>query len=80
MANLTLKNIPDDLYQRLKHSATQHRRSINSEVLACLELALLTPRRDVAATLSRIRELRAQSTTHWLTDADLLAMKDQGRS
>lgn len=32
---LTLKNIPDDVYQRLKRSASEHRRSLNSEAIVC---------------------------------------------
>ncbi|MDP6227489.1 MAG: Arc family DNA-binding protein, partial [Dehalococcoidia bacterium] len=37
MATLTIKNIPDGLCHRLRESAKQHRRSINSEVIVCLE-------------------------------------------
>lgn len=36
-ATLTLKNIPDAVYERLKRSAEAHRRSVNSEAIACLE-------------------------------------------
>ncbi len=38
---LTLKNIPDLVYQRLKASAEENRRSLNSEAIVCLEMALL---------------------------------------
>lgn len=38
---LTLKNIPDEVYARLKLSAETHRRSMNSEAIFCLEAALL---------------------------------------
>jgi antitoxin FitA len=38
---LTLKNIPDDVYERLKLSAQTHRRSMNSEAIVCLEAVLL---------------------------------------
>ena len=34
---LTLKNIPDEVYQRLRASAEAHRRSLNSEAIVCLE-------------------------------------------
>ena len=37
MATLTLKNVPEKLHKRLKESAAQHRRSINSEAICCLE-------------------------------------------
>jgi len=41
---LTLKNIPDEVYDRLKHSAEMNRRSMNSEAIVCLEAALLPNR------------------------------------
>ncbi|HNS57464.1 MAG TPA: Arc family DNA-binding protein, partial [Nitrosomonas europaea] len=37
---LTLKNIPDDVYERLKVAAEVHRRSLNSEIIVCLETVL----------------------------------------
>jgi antitoxin FitA len=41
---VTLKNIPDPVYLRLKESAAAHHRSLNSEVIACLERVLLPAR------------------------------------
>jgi plasmid stability protein len=35
--NLTLKGVPDEVYKRLKTSATVNHRSLNSEIIACLE-------------------------------------------
>lgn len=34
---LTLKNIPDAMYDRLKLAAELHRRSLNSKAIVCLE-------------------------------------------
>ncbi len=48
MTNLTLKNIPDDLHQRLKARAATHRRSLNREILALLEAQLDAPVVNVA--------------------------------
>ena len=42
--SLTLKNIPDALYERLKAAAELHRRSLNSEAIVCLESVLLPNR------------------------------------
>ena len=56
---LTLKNIPDEVYQRLRASAEAHRRSLNSEALVCLETVLLPGRMDPAERLARARALRA---------------------
>ncbi len=40
MASLTIKNIPDELYEMLKRSASAHHRSVNSELIYCLEKTL----------------------------------------
>ncbi|MGH8646351.1 MAG: FitA-like ribbon-helix-helix domain-containing protein, partial [Gammaproteobacteria bacterium] len=37
MKSLTLKNIPDLLYVRIKKQAAEHHRSLNQEVITCLE-------------------------------------------
>jgi len=56
---LTLKNIPDVVYDRLKLSAAAHRRSMNSEAIVCLEAVLLPTKVTPAERLARARELRA---------------------
>ena len=79
MATLTIKNLPDDLYERLKQTASQHRRSINGEVIVCLERSLLAPRVHVAKTLSRIRKLRKKTSARPLTDREIAKAKTEGR-
>ena len=37
MATMTVKDVPEKLHRRLKARAAAHRRSLNSEVIACLE-------------------------------------------
>ena len=39
--NLTLKGVPDEVYERLKQSATVNHRSLNSEIIARLEVKFL---------------------------------------
>lgn len=80
MANLIIKNIPDDLYQRLKQRTELNRRSMNSEVLICLEETLTISQTDAKAILPRIRKLRAKSARHLLTDKEILRIKNEGRS
>ena len=55
---ITLKNIPDDIYAQLRQSADQHHRSLNSEVIACLERVLLPVAIDPGERLARIQRLR----------------------
>ena len=60
MPALTIKNIPDDLYQELKLAAERHHRSINSEVLVCLKRSLQPVRINPEDRLRDIRMLRSQ--------------------
>jgi antitoxin FitA len=56
---LTLKNIPDEVYERLKTSAELHRRSLNSEAIVCLESVLMPGRTSPAERIARARAIRA---------------------
>jgi plasmid stability protein len=40
MPTLVLRNVPDDLYQRLKETADDHRRSMTQEAIVSLRAAL----------------------------------------
>lgn len=59
-ATLTLKNIPDEIYERLKSSAAENRRSMNSEAIVRLESALMPRRESAEDRLARIRALRGR--------------------
>lgn len=76
---MTLENVPDALYERLKEAAARHRRSINSEAIVCLEEALDRGREDPRRALERIREARLRASTVFVTEADLRAARDDGR-
>ncbi len=43
MATLTIKDLDDWIYARLRHRARQHRRSIVAEATVILEQALTAP-------------------------------------
>jgi plasmid stability protein len=76
---LTLKNIPDDVYQRLKASAQTHRRSLNSEAIVCLESVLLPGRITLGERLARARELRSILPQGKFRARDIDSFKRQGR-
>lgn len=44
MSTLVVKNLPDQLHERLKAQAQQHHRSITKEAIALIEQGLLAPR------------------------------------
>ncbi len=71
MPALTIKNIPELLYQQLKNAAELHRRSINSEVIVCLEKTLAVSPITPAERLSRIEQLRASIKTNNITAEDI---------
>ena len=60
MANITIKGIPEELYRLLKRRAGEHRRSINREVLVCLEQALGSRRLEPAELLAQVDAVRAR--------------------
>jgi plasmid stability protein len=78
-ATLTIKKVPDKLYKRLKQSAAEHRRSINGEVIACLERVLTRTRLDPQEFLERARALRERTPQLYVTEEDLRKAKDEGR-
>ncbi len=76
---LTLKNIPDDVYERLKVAAEVHRRSLNSEIIVCLETVLMPTRISSGERLERARQLRAGLNPEKFQACDIDIMKRQGR-
>lgn len=56
--NVTIKNMPPKLYEKLKVRAAAHRRSMNSEVIGCLEEFLIRQRESTEELLKKLEELR----------------------
>jgi plasmid stability protein len=76
---LTLKNIPDQVYERLQMSAAKNRRSLNSEAIVCLEEALLPGTLGPAERLARARALRAGLPKCGFKARDIAKLKRAGR-
>ncbi len=76
---LTLKSIPDEVYERLKASAAMHRRSLNREAIVCLEAALRPTRMAPGERIARARELRASLAPTEFRARDIDTLKRQGR-
>lgn len=58
MPTLTIKNLPPRLHKRLTTRAARHHRSLNSEVIACLEAAVAPHVIDPAALIAEANRLR----------------------
>ena len=79
-AAITLKNIPDEIYERLKASASAHHRSLNMEAVACLEQVLLPTRAPVQEEhLARARQLRATQKPGKFKATDIARAINRGR-
>lgn len=76
---LTLKNIPDDVYERLKIAAQTHRRSLSSEAIVCLETVLTPTRIAPGERLERARRLRAGLGKTEFQAGEIDDLKRQGR-
>ena len=79
MPSLTVKNIPDSLYTRLKEAAQAHHRSMNSEILYCVERTIGTHKISASEYIAVARTLRAKTAGTPLTDSDIFAAKNEGR-
>jgi antitoxin FitA len=59
MPSITIKNIPEEVYDRIKLRAETNRRSINSEIIECLD-QITRPRKmspqEVIETAKRLRD------------------------
>lgn len=58
MPNFTLKQIPEEVYVKLKKQAEAHRRSMNSEIIACLEKVVNPREVEAIEILDKAREMR----------------------
>ncbi len=79
MPNLTIKGIPEELYKQLKDRAARQRRSLNSEVIWCLEHAASLTTVEPREWLVKADNLRNRLGLTPVTESFLKEMKTAGR-
>jgi hypothetical protein len=79
MPSITLKNIPDPLYQKLVESARNHHRSLTKELVVALESYVQVPSPDKQGLLERIRAVRNRYPPT-VTDIEITEWKEAGRA
>ena len=79
MPTITVKNIPPEVYEKLKRAAEISHRSINSEVIACIERVVGSQKIDPDLLLARARQLREKTADHPITQRELAQAKAAGR-
>lgn len=81
MANLTVRNIPRDLYKRLKDNARRNHRSLNAEIVAILgdEDGWIRRRLEIAAVLPELDRAREEFAKKYgeLSDSVNLIREDR---
>lgn len=76
---ITLKNIPDDIYECLKTAAGAHHRSLNSEVIACLERVLLPTKLSNETHMAMAKQMRDELKGKKFKVADIEKAIEKGR-
>lgn len=79
MHTITLKNIPADLYDRIKTTAQENRRSINNEIINRLDFSLKSTRIDPDSLIRKIEDFHKNLIAPPLTDEILKKAKEEGR-
>jgi plasmid stability protein len=79
MPSITVKNIPPEVYEKLKQAAQVSHRSLNGEIIACLERAVASRPIDPEALLARARMLREKTAAYQITDEEFDQAKNAGR-
>lgn len=79
MTTVTFKNIPDDLYERLKQAAKAHHRSVNSELIHCLEKTFKPTPVSANELADKARALRNRVAAARLDTDEINAARNQGR-
>jgi plasmid stability protein len=80
MPSVTVKNIPPELYERLKQAAAENHRSVNKEIIACIENAVRQTRPGrPEQILSLARKLREHTGRHPISDQEFTRRKRAGR-
>ena len=78
MTTITVKNLPPDLHRQLKKRASLNHRSLNNEIIACLQNSLQSRNINVDDFLSHVQKLR-KGISGRLTDRTLSSLKREGR-
>ena len=76
--NITIRDIPDEVYEKLKQQAELHQRSINSEVIYYLKQMVRSHRPDPDQIIARAKKLKRQAKGS-RTLQDIQQAIDQGR-
>jgi plasmid stability protein len=78
MNSITVRNIPDSLHKKLQKRSRLSRRSLNSEIIACLEEALMPNKNEIEQLLEKSNTIRSKLSFTILNE-DIDTAKSSGR-
>ncbi len=78
MQAITIKNIPDDIHHSLKTIAKINHRSLNNEIIHCLEKYTKTRQMDPDALIEKARNTRLK-IKYTFSDEEIQKAKNEGR-
>ena len=79
MATITVKNIPNELYEKLKATASLDRRSVNNQVIYCIENMIQSKKINPKEFIDQIDNFYQDIHLPPLTDKKLKEYKESGR-
>lgn len=79
MPSITIKNIPQELYEKLKIAASLNHRSLNNEMINCLESVLMPRRLSVTDKLLRAKRIRTQFSADVFAPDEIKKAIEEGR-
>ena len=71
MATLSIKNVPDELLDRLRNQAKSHHRSIQGELMAILESSIEPRRLSISEVHDVVKGFglrKSDDSTHWIRE------------
>ncbi|MDY6904410.1 MAG: DNA-binding protein [Thermodesulfobacteriota bacterium] len=78
MQTITVKNIPPEIHKSLKNMAKINRRSLNGEIIYCLEKYTKMSTVDTRQLISKARNIRSR-INHTFSDQEIENAKNEGR-
>ena len=80
MVTITIKNIPAEIYEKIKVQAKANRRSVNSEIISIFEHAVQkrTPM-DIQEILERAHKIRELTAHYTISNEEIDRWKKEGR-
>ena len=79
MTTISLSNIPDEVFERIKAAAESNRRSVQEEIMSRIQNSLLPERKPAEKIKERIRKLHAGMEGRVFSMEELDSAKREGR-